>query len=50
MRNTSLRAIHNTANPCIYESTLLRARLKLVLILRVLRLISNNRGSYLKGA
>ena len=39
-----------TVNPRVQEPTFLRARLKLVLISKVLRLISGYRGSYLKGA
>ena len=39
-----------TVNPRVYEPTFLRARMKLVLISKVLRLISRYQGSYLKGA
>ena len=39
-----------TVNPRVYEPTFSRARMKLVLISKVLRLISRYGGSYLKGA
>ena len=40
----------DTVNPRLQEPTFSRARLKLVLISKLLRLISRYRGSYLKGA
>ena len=39
----------NTVNPRVQEPTFLRARLKLVLISKILTLISRYKGSYLKG-